>query len=248
MPRPARLILIHGAWAGGWVWAPLTDALAGLGWQAEALELPGNGHHSIPAGDVTTADYLACLETAISGGPGPVALVGHSGGGMLVTAGAERFSDHVSHAVWVAGMLLPDGESFDDIQERIAGPGKRLGVTPHVVPSADGRTSSVPPKAAQRHFFQDLPPDVAAKAARRLTPQPTAGRHIAVQTGPAFAAVPKLYVLAADDRSVLPQVQRMMCDGVPNLTITEMPCGHAPQVADPQGLAARLDSWLSRTG
>ncbi|WP_172296397.1 alpha/beta fold hydrolase [Pseudoruegeria sp. HB172150] len=240
--RPDRLILIHGAWAGGWVWDKLVPELAVRGRKAVALELPGNGHHPIAPENVAAEDYLKCLDDAI--GDGPVALVGHSGGGMLMTAGAEYFGDRVSQGIWIAGMLLPDGKSFDDIQETVAGPGKRFGVTPYIVPSVDGRTSTVPPDAAIRFFFQDLPQGDAETAAARLTPQPAAGYRMTSQTGLAFTALPKLYVLARQDRSVIPEAQWLMCVGVKNLTVKEVDSGHVPQISQPSSLAEMIDGWL----
>ena len=243
MPQhPERLI--HGAWAGSWVWEALVAALADLGHEAVALELPGNGFHPIAAADLRPEDCLTCLEQAI--GDGPVALVGHSGGGMLVTFGADRYADRVTHGIWVAGMLLPDGSSFDDIQDQIAGPGQRIGVTPHIQPSAGGLTSTAPVEAEIAHFFQDLDPEIADQAANRLTQQPVAGHRIAVQAGPAFDTLPKLYVLATQDRSVLPEAQRLMCSKAAGLDVVEMDTCHAPQVAQPAQLAALIDRWLSQ--
>jgi len=243
--RPERLILIHGAWAGAWVWEALVAALSRLGREALALDLPGDGIHPIAAEDVVLEDYFDALDAAI--GAGPVALVGHSGGGMLVTAAAERFGGRVGHGIWVAGMLLKAGESFDDIQAQVAGPGQKIGVTPHILPSADGTSSTVPPAAALEHFFQDLEPKVAARAADRLTPQPTVGHRIPSVAGPAMDRLPKLYVQATQDRSVRPQAQRIMCAGWDKLDVTQMNTGHVPQVADPDGLAAIIDDWLSAT-
>ncbi|WP_238364585.1 alpha/beta fold hydrolase [Mesobacterium pallidum] len=240
------LLLIHGAWAGPWVWDDLVPALAARGIAARALALPGDGHHAVPVSAVTPEDFRACLADAMEALDGPVALVGHSGGGMLVTSGATWFPDRVSHGIWIAGMLLPGGETFDDIQQRIAGPGRRIGVTPHVLHAEGGRSSSVPEAAAMAHFFQDLPEDVARAAARRLTPQPAAGYRIATPAGPGFATLPKLYVRAGRDRSVLPEAQDMMCDGIPALEVMRMDTGHVPQVADPEGLARGIAAWLGR--
>lgn len=245
--NPERLILIHGAWAGAWVWDRLVVELAKLGWPAEALNLPGDGFHSIALNDATEADFHNCLAEAIHAGPTPVALVGHSGGGMLVTSGAIAHPDLVSHGIWVAGMLIPDGRSFDDIQEDIVGPGKRLGVTPHVVQSPDGLSSTVPKEAAIAHFFQDAPAHEAANAAARLTPQPVSGHRLRTKAGAEFDSLPKLYVQANEDRSVLPQAQRLMSDCVANLSVLEMATGHVPQLTKPGELAALINGWL-KTG
>ncbi len=242
--RPERLILIHGAWAGPWVWDALVPDLAAHGLRAEALALPGDGTHAIPAAAARAADFGACLDAAITAEPGPVALVGHSGGGTLVTAGAEAHPDQVSHGVWIAGMLIPDGRSFDDIQEDVMGPGGRFGVTPHVQPAPDGLTSTVPQEAAIAHFFHDAPPDVAQAAAARLTPQPGAGHRLRTPTSKRFAELPKLYLLAEEDRSVLPQAQRAMAASTPNVTVRSMPCGHVPQLTRSQELASLIAGWL----
>lgn len=240
-----RVILIHGAWAGSWVWDGLTEELARRGWDATALDLPGDGFHPIAPEDATVDDLLACVTDAIDAAPGPVALIGHSGGGMLVTAGATARPDRVTSAVWVAGMLLPDGRTFDDIEDAVAGSGHSFGVTPHIRPSADGLTSTVSAEAGARYFFHDAEPDVAAAAAARLTAQPSSGHRLRTQAGPEFAAMPKLYVLATDDRSVLPEAQRLMCEGVEGLTVVEIDTGHAPQLTKTAELAEQLDDWLS---
>lgn len=244
-PYPERLILIHGAWAGPWVWDALIPELARYGLSAGALALPGDGTHPIAPEDAVEGDFMACLDAAINTAPGPVALVGHSGGGMLVTAGAEAFPGKVSHGIWIAGMLIPDGRSFDDIQEEIMGPGNRFGVTPYVQLSADGRTSTVSQDVARMYFFQDAENDMARAAAGRLTLQPSAGHRIRTPTGPSFAALPKLYILAEQDRSVIPAAQMAMSRSAPNITVQTIDSGHVPQLTQPVRLARILSDWLA---
>lgn len=242
--RP-RLLLIHGAWAGAWVWDTMLQPLADLGWEAQALDLPGDGFHPVAAEDATRAEFERHLTEAIDAAPGPVALVGHSGGGMLVTLGATVRPDKVSHGVWIAGFLLPDGRLFDDIEVAVAGPGVPIGVGPHIRPSADGRTTTVSPEAAVAHFFHDADPELAAEVARRLTPQPTSGARLKTVAGPDFDALPKLYLLATDDRSVLPAAQRLMCEGVATLTVAEIDAGHAPQLTRTAEVVTTIDRWLT---
>jgi pimeloyl-ACP methyl ester carboxylesterase len=245
-PRPERLILIHGAWAGAWVWEPLVSALAELGLTAVALDLPGDGFHPITAGCVQIEDYFDVLDAAI--GDGPAVLVGHSGGGMLVTAAAERFGRRVSHGIWIAGMLLSNGETFDDIQDQIAGHGRRFGVTPHLALSPDGLSSTIPADIALHHFFHDFPPDLAAAAVKRLSPQPTVGHRLRTTVGREFGALPKLYVHATEDRSVVPDAQRAMCATQETLRVVTLPTGHFPQMVQPVALASLMNDWLCSTG
>ena len=245
-PHPERLILIHGAWAGPWIWDGLVKELALRGLQAEALALPGDGRHSITPQDATETDFHNCIAQAIEAAPGPVVLVGHSGGGMLVTAGAEAFPDKVSHGIWIAGMLIPDGRSFDDIQSQIMGSDKRFGITPHVVQAADGRTSTVPPDMAVRYFFHDAPEPVARDAASRLTPQPNAGHRLRTRTGQNFAAMPKLYIHAQEDRSLIPTAQTVMSKSSANVTVAEIASGHVPQLTQPARVAQIIVDWLSQ--
>lgn len=242
--HPERLILIHGAWAGPWVWDALIRELAQHGLHADALALPGDGTHRIAPEDAVEADFLNCIADAIESASGRVALVGHSGGGMLVTAGAEAFPERVSHGIWIAGMLIPDGRSFDDIQTDIMGQGTRFGITPHIAHSADKRTTTVPQDMAVRYFFHDAPDSIARAAAARLTPQPNSGHRIRTQTGPRFAALPKLYIHAQEDRSVIPAAQTAMSKSTTNVTVQPIRSGHVPQLTRPARVSRIMADWL----
>jgi len=241
-PKPEKLVLLHGAWTGAWVWDKLQPALEAQGWAVTAVDLPGDGRHRLAPEEVTESDYHEALAAAV--GDGPAALVGHAGGGMLVTAGAEHLGTKVSHGIWISGMMLSRGENFNDIQALFAGPGKTFGVTPHVVASADGRSTIVPPEAAQHYFFHDLPEAQARAASHRLTPQPSAGRRMITVAGPGFDALPKLYVMALEDRAVLLDAQRLMCRNQSTLTVREMATSHVPHLTHPLALASVIDRWL----
>lgn len=243
--KPRRLILIHGAWAGAWVWDQLSKELCELGWQVEALDLPGDGFHPISAEEATESDYYQCLNDAINREEGTVALIGHSGGGMLVTAAANAYPDKVSHGIWIAGFLLPDGRSYDEILEQLSDSSKQLGAMDFAEYSDDGKTTVIPKAAAIKLFFHDAPAEVANIAADKLTPQPVSGGRLSTPTSTRFAALPKLYVLATEDRSIRPEAQRLMCAQVANLTIKEVNSGHAPQLTQAPQLATLVAGWLA---
>ena len=190
--------------------------------------------------------YLGHLERLLADIRRPVSLVAHSGGGLIATALAERHAEQVARIVFVAGMMLPSGVSFGDVQAEIDGPGAMpSGVTGELAWSADRRVTTVPRAAATAILFSDCPPDLAAAAAGRLTPQGEGGRAIRVTTTPErFGRIPRLYIEATEDRSVLIDVQRRMQQLVPGATVISLPTGHAPQVSAPYLLAEAVLPFL----
>lgn len=107
-PRQAPpLLLIHGSGASGRFWSPLVPALAGHH-HVIRVDLPGCGQ-SPPAKsyDVAArADQVAALLDGL--GHRRVAAVGHSSGGYVVTALAERRPDLVGSLA-----LISSGPSMD---------------------------------------------------------------------------------------------------------------------------------------
>ena len=243
---PATVILIHGAWQGSWVWTRLTPLLEAAGLHAIALDLPGNGADGTPPETASLDRYVAHVGAILSAASGPVALVGHSGGGVVATAVAERFCERVERVAYIAGMMLPPGMGFGDVlNDMRAAETGLLGIGPHLVWSDDRRVSSVPVEAAADIFLNDVPRDEALRLAEALTPQGEGGRAIATSWTPQrFGTLPRLYVECADDRSVLLPVQRRMQDLVPGAARVTLQAGHAPHVSQPARLAEVLVPFL----
>ena len=79
----ADIVLIHGSCFGAWCWHRLIPALNALGHSARAIDLPRGGAHPATASLQAQADaILASL------GPDTL-LLGHSAGGLPITAAAE---------------------------------------------------------------------------------------------------------------------------------------------------------------
>lgn len=247
MPDP--VVLIHGAWAGAWVWERLIPLLEEAGLEAVAVDLPGNGTDATPPAAVTLDRYVAHVADAIARLGRPASLVAHSGGGVVASAVAEAAPERVARIAYVAGMMLPDGMGFSDlVAQALAAHPEAAGIGPHLDWSGDRLTSRVPEAAARALFFQDCPEDDARSAAARLTPQPEGGRAVrAALTAARFGRMPRLYVEALADRAVVPALQGRMCALVPGAIRVALPTGHAPQLSRPHRLADALLPFLSGT-
>lgn len=243
-----HVVLIHGAWAGSWVWDGLLDGLRAGGFRPHAVDLPGNGHDHTPHGAVTLDGYVDHVAALIEQLDGPVHLIAHSGGGLTATAVAERCAERIAGVAYVAGMMLPSGLSFAEACAALRPESPEVaGVNPFLQRSADGQGTRVPADIACALFFHDVPMPQALAAAQRLTVQPDGGRAVCVHwSAERFGRLPRLYLECSTDRSVVPAVQRWMQQRTPGAERVVLACGHAPQLAAPDALLAALLPFLAR--
>ncbi|MHB0819237.1 alpha/beta fold hydrolase [Stutzerimonas stutzeri] len=242
----ADIVLIHGAWAGSWVWDSLQDGLRNAGHRPHAVDLPGNGSDATPLAEVSLERYVEHVGALIEKLPGPIQLVAHSGGGVTATAVAERHADRIAGVSYVAGMMLPSGMGFAELCAELSRDFPEVsGIGPYLEAVPSG--SRVPSDAACAVFFHDAPARPAVDAARRLTVQPDGGRDIVAHWTPErFGRLPRLYLEATRDRSVLPVVQQRMQQLVPGAERVALDCGHAPQLAAPEALLTALLDFFAR--
>lgn len=106
-------VLVHGAFANAAHWGPVSRALALRGHRALALDLPGHGWDARDDGmvGVSTGDDVAAVLDALRGvrAHGPVVLVGHSRGGLAVTAAVNAAPELVDHVVYVSAWCCVSG-------------------------------------------------------------------------------------------------------------------------------------------
>ncbi|MGP9789555.1 alpha/beta fold hydrolase [Roseinatronobacter sp. NSM] len=244
-PLGTPVMLLHGAWQGAWVWDSQIAPLQAAGFDAIALDLPGNGADGRAPGAVNFADHVAHARAALLAAAAPVHIVAHSGAGVLATQLAENHPDKVAQLIYVAGMMLPSGVTFPEmVAPFVATDPAAIGIGAFLHMERGG--SSVPQDAAIRIFYHDCPPDAARSAAMRLTLQGEAVRaprvvHTAANAG----RVPRSYLRCGADRSVVPAVQDAMCAAWPGARLRRLDCGHAPMLAAPDMLAQTLVGLLT---
>jgi pimeloyl-ACP methyl ester carboxylesterase len=249
IPSAARdLILIHGAWQGSWAWDYVTPLLAERGLRANALDLPGNGADTTLPSQTSFDLHVNFIADRIKAAPSPVWVVAHSGGGAAASQAVEVAAENVAGIVYVCGFMVPDGVAYSSLVDEAAkaDPAAR-GIWPYLVKSADGETTSVPADAALEIFYHDCPPDLAKAAAARLTPQPERTRMAVPRLSAArFGRLPRVYIEALRDRSVVLALQRRMQDLSPGARRFSLDSGHAPLISQPGNLVAAIAAGIAQ--
>jgi pimeloyl-ACP methyl ester carboxylesterase len=113
----ATFVLVHPAWHGGWCWKKVTPLLRAQGHEVLTPTLTGLGERS------HLAHPLIGLETHIRDvvnvltyeDLSEVILVGHSNGGTLITAVADRVPERLAHLVYLDAWVPEDGQATIDL-------------------------------------------------------------------------------------------------------------------------------------
>lgn len=112
LPGEATVVLVHGAWGGGWDWRPVERELRARGHEVFRATLTGHGERvHLASPDVGLATHVADVANLIAWERlEEVVLVGHSYGGMIITGVAEAVPERIGRLVYLDAMLPFDGE------------------------------------------------------------------------------------------------------------------------------------------
>lgn len=227
----ATLCLVHGAWHGAWCWQKLLAELTARGVPAVTFDLPGHGDSAEPLGGV--AADAAATRRAAAAVDGPVVLVGHSSGGVVINEAAIGLTN-VVHLVYLCAFMLDVGESM----ATLAAPEERSADMAAAVRVAGDGTSRLDPDLAASVLYGGCAREDVAAALRRLGPQ-----LLAMRTTPASAApwrsLPSTYVVSAQDKAISPRLQRRLAQRATHAV--ELDTGHAPFLSMPGAVADILE-------
>ena len=145
----ALIVIVPAAFFGGWRWKEVRRALQAAGHEVSALTPTGLGERSHLATpeiglDTHIQDVVNVLEYEDLR---DVVLVGHSYGGIVVTAVAERAAARLARLIYLDAVLPNDGECMFDVtspqmranmeeRARLGGEGWRISLLPGDDPRA----------------------------------------------------------------------------------------------------------------
>ncbi|MCW3003151.1 MAG: hypothetical protein JWQ20_2449 [Conexibacter sp.] len=227
------LIFVHGACVrdAGWWWSRMVAPLADRGIASVAVALPSCGETGGALGDLHD-DAEACRCAIAAAADGPVVLLGHSYGGMVITeAGTD---DRVGQLLYVTSVMPADGQSQADLVS--AEP------APWMLPGDDA-TVGVRPELIRELFLQDCDDDTTEQALARLTRQSVtpftqAPRAIAWRQKPSTA------VVCTDDLAIPAAVQRKRMSA--GTSRVHFAAGHHPFLSRPDAFAQSIAAEINR--
>lgn len=242
-PAPATIILVHGAFVDGAGWEPTKAALEALGDKVVVINSPGRPSNPKPAGEVSFDDYRDNVLAAVNAESAPVVLVGHSAGGMVISAVAEAAPEKIKTLAYVAAYLPQNGQSLQTLSstdtESVLGKALKVDPAKHIGTIVMNQRAAV--------FCNDCAPDVAAALPAQMVDEPLAilGTPV-VLTPEKFGTVDRIYVRTAQDRAIGAALQDRMVAASPVREVTRLDAGHLPMVTQPAALAAVLDAAARR--
>jgi pimeloyl-ACP methyl ester carboxylesterase len=212
------VVLVHGGFVDGAGWEGVYNILRKDGFNVSVVQNP----------TTSLADDVAATRLAIARAQGPVVLVGHSYGGVVVTeAGTDP---KVKGLVYIAAFAPDKGESVESL---IKNPPPGAPVPP-ILPPQDGYLFLDRAKF-RASFAADVSADAAAFMADSQVPWGVEALNGAVSE-PAWKSKPSWYLIATDDRMIPPDAQRAMSKRAGS-TVVEAKGSHSIYVSQPQAVA-----------
>jgi pimeloyl-ACP methyl ester carboxylesterase len=259
-------VLVHGAFANASHWGPVSRALALHGHRVVAVDLPGHGLDARPTGmaGLSTADDVAAVVAVVRAARehGPVVLVGHSRGGMTITAVANAVPELLDHVVYVSAWCCVD-----------AGPSAYAAVAPSALDVlAPTLLLADPREAGELHVdlhttdpaaldaLQDAlladgsRAELLAVLAAMDVREALAIDEESVRVDPArWGALPHTYVRLSQDRALMPALQdRFVAEADDALahpfTVVDVPTSHVGIQLWPSRLVALLTGLAGGEG
>lgn len=213
-----NVVLVHGAFADGSSWANVIPLLQAKDLNVIAVQNPLT----------SLDDDVAAAKRAIAQMDGPVLLVGHSYGGMVISEAGK--DPKVAGLVYVAALVPEEGQNVNDVNAAMP----LTGVGPQFQLSPEGFLS-LSPKGINEYFAQDLSPkERKIIYATQVTWAASATQQKVYS--PAWKTKPSWFVVAAKDGMINPDLQRFKAKLI-NATTLVLNSSHVPMVSQPAKVA-----------
>lgn len=231
MTQKPTIVLLHGAWHGGWCWQRVVRVLSGAGYDVVAPTLTGvsdRAHLLSPLVGLST--HIEDVVRLVDVLEGDVVLVGHSYAGMVVSGVCGQRPDRIARRIHLDAFVPREGEAALELLPEQ--------VQHHYVESVSDRGWGwmIPPRSLEVLGVTD-PADLAWLTPR-LTPHPWLTYTEPLGAGSPTSDIPSTFIeCVAWMRVFRPQADRARGLG---WDVRELETGHEAMVTAPDELARLL--------
>jgi len=215
------IVLVHGGFVDGSGWENVYQILKKDGYDVAIVQHP----------TISLADDVAATKQVIHAQNGPVILVGHSYGGVVITEAGN--DPQVTGLVYIAAFAPDKGESVSTL---IKDPPPGAPVPP-ILPPQNGYLLLDKSKFPAS-FAGDVGEEKAAFMADSQVPWSVEALSGAISE-PAWKNKPSWYLVATYDRMIPPPAQRLMSERAGSKVI-EVAGSHAIYISQPDAVASLI--------
>jgi pimeloyl-ACP methyl ester carboxylesterase len=230
------IVLVAGFWLDGDSWSDVTAPLRGAGHTVHPLTLPGLESAGADRSAIGLRDHVDAVVEVVESLPGPVVLVGHSGGGAIAHAVVDARPERITRVVYVDSLPLGDGDVIND-----------------ELPVVDGEVPLPDWSVFDEDDLVDLDEDLRSKFRAISIPEPArVASDRQVLGDPRRYAVP-VTVIACEFRTAA--LRDWMEQGnsfveelgkITDFELVDLPTGHWPQLTRPRELAEAILAAVDR--
>lgn len=232
-----NIVLVHGAWADGSSWSGVIPLLQADGYHVIAVQLPLT---SLAEDDAATQRAITRITTAY---PGPVLLVGHSYGGVVI-GDAPGNDPNVAGLVYVAAFALDSHESALTLLSALPTPSP---IAQFLVFDATGQFVTISPQGISQAFAQDLSKLAQVELAVTQGPASASILSATPTVVPAWKTKPAWYIVSAADKTITAPLEEQMAEKIDARTIT-LPTCHLAMLQEPARVAEFIEQAAKSAG
>lgn len=215
-----NIVLVHGLFADGSSWANVIPLLQAKGLNVTSVQNP----------TTSLDDDVAALKRALALQNGPVILVAHSYGGMVISQAGN--DPKVKGLVYIAARAPAANEDYPALTKKYPPAPASAGIT------WQGNFAKLTESAFLHDFAGDLP-ETEAKALYAV--QQPMGKAIttARTTEAAWQFKPTYYAVSTEDRTINTDLERFMAKRMHADTI-ELKASHVSMISQPEAVASLI--------
>ena len=220
---PVRnIVLVHGGFVDGSGWEGVYKNLTGKGYHVTVVQNP----------TISLTDDVAVTKRAIDAQDGPVILVGHSYGGVVISSAGD--DPKVVGLVYICAFAADTGDSVLSLLKNAPADVP----APPILPPQDGFLFLDRQKFAAS-FAADVKPETADFMANSQVPWALAAASGGA-TAAAWKTKPSWYLLTTEDHMIAPELQRFMSKRAGS-KVVEIKGSHAIYVSQPDAVASLIE-------